>query len=77
MGLGASIDFLVRDENDRTPNNNADENCMKVYNDLLDKGVVTRPAGRSVVIAPPLIIQPQEVDDIVERIGESLNCIEP
>ena len=76
-GLGASIDFLVRDENDRTPNDNADENCMKVYNDLLDKGVVTRPAGRSVVIAPPLIIQPQEVDDIVERIGESLNCIEP
>jgi adenosylmethionine-8-amino-7-oxononanoate aminotransferase len=32
-----------------------------------------RPAGRSLVIAPPLIINSDEVDEIVRRVGVSLD----
>ncbi len=77
VGLGASLDFLVRDEDDRKSNATADTKSMTVYNNLLDKGVVTRPAGRSVIIAPPLIIEAHEVDELIERVGESLDNIEP
>ena len=77
VGLAASLDFLVRDDDDCTANDNADTQCMAVYNNLLDQGVVTRPAGRSVVLAPPLIIKPEEVDELVERVGRALESITP
>ena len=76
LGLGAGIDFLRRDDTDCIINTDADEVLMAVYQALLELGVVTRPAGRSIVIAPPLIIQGSEIDEIVLRIGKALDIVQ-
>ena len=45
----------------------------RVYGALLERGVVGRPAGRSLVIAPPLIVQAEEIDEICRRLGLALD----
>ena len=75
LGLAASLDFLRRDGADRIVNDDADDVTMAVYEALLDLGVVTRPAGRNVIIAPPLIIQGSEIDEIVTRVGKALDRV--
>ena len=76
LGLAASLDFLRRDDADCIINNDADAVALDIYNTLLDLGVVTRPAGRSVVIAPPLIVQGSEIDEIVLRVGKALEIVQ-
>ncbi|MGI9598212.1 MAG: aminotransferase class III-fold pyridoxal phosphate-dependent enzyme, partial [Acidimicrobiales bacterium] len=73
VGLAAGIDFLRRDENDLPINDDADDVLGRVYEAALDEGLVMRPAGRSLVIAPPLIIDSSEVDEIVRRVGVALD----
>lgn len=76
LGLGASLDFLRRDDADCIVNTDGDDVSMAVYNALLELGVVTRPAGRSVVIAPPLIVEGSEIDEIVLRVGKALDLVQ-
>ncbi len=73
VGLGAGIDFLRRDEHDVPVNDDADEILGVVYEAALDEGLVTRPASRSLVIAPPLTIDAGEIDEIVRRVGAALD----
>ncbi|MGY9071471.1 MAG: aminotransferase family protein [Acidimicrobiales bacterium] len=73
VGLAAGIDFLQRDEHDVPINDDADAVLELVYQAAYDEGLVMRPAGRSLVIAPPLIINSDEVDEIVRRVGVSLD----
>ncbi|MFT4562219.1 MAG: 4-aminobutyrate--pyruvate transaminase [Gammaproteobacteria bacterium] len=75
LGLAASIDFLRRDVNDVPNNTDADEISLAVYAALLELGVVVRPAGRSVVIAPPLIIKADEINEICARMGHALDDV--
>ena len=75
LGLAASIDFLRRNEHDQLIDEDADEITMQVYESLLEQGVVSHPAGRNIVIAPPLIVRDFEVDEIVARIGRSLEDV--
>ena len=74
-GLAGSLDFLRRDDSDNLLNDDADAVSMAVYEALLERGVVTRPAGRSVVIAPPLIVQPDEIDEICARVSLALDDV--
>ena len=78
LGLAAAVDFLKRDADDRPLQTEAqaDAICMEVYQALLDLGVVARPAGRSLVLAPPLIVDPSEIDEICSRLGRALNMVE-
>ncbi|HJP36528.1 MAG: aminotransferase class III-fold pyridoxal phosphate-dependent enzyme [Gammaproteobacteria bacterium] len=76
QGLAASLDFLRRDADDRIVNDDADDVVTAVYEALLAHGVVTRPAGRNVIIAPPLIIEASEIDEIVVRVGKALDQVE-
>ncbi|MGE3482838.1 MAG: aminotransferase class III-fold pyridoxal phosphate-dependent enzyme [Gammaproteobacteria bacterium] len=75
LGLGGALDFLRRDADDRPLQTEAeaDAMCRRVYEALLDLGVVARPAGRSLVIAPPLIVQATEIDEICTRVGKALD----
>jgi 4-aminobutyrate---pyruvate transaminase len=75
LGLAGSIDFLRRDVHDVPINTDADEISLAVYAAMLDLGVVVRPAGRSVVIAPPLIVQAAEIDEICLRMGRVLDDV--
>ena len=75
LGLAGCLDFLRRDTDDRPLNNNADVVLDAVYQALLARGVVARPAGRSLIIAPPLIIKEDEIDEIGRRIGFALGDV--
>ncbi|MFZ4383298.1 MAG: aminotransferase, partial [Sandarakinorhabdus sp.] len=74
LGLAACLDFLRRDTDDRLLNDEADASaaCLAVYQALLELGVVARPAGRSLVIAPPLIVKEAEVEEICARLARAL-----
>ena len=74
-GLGASLDFLRRDTDDNPINHDAEAITLAVHASLLEHGVVGRPAGRSLVIAPPLIVQANEIDEICDRIGKALDAV--
>ncbi|MFP6780056.1 MAG: aminotransferase class III-fold pyridoxal phosphate-dependent enzyme, partial [Gammaproteobacteria bacterium] len=74
-GLGASVDFLRRDANDVPVNEDADDKSLAVYAALLERGVVGRPAGRSLVLAPPLIVQANEIDEICTRLELALDDV--
>jgi len=74
-GLGASVDFLRRDANDIPVNEDADDKSLAVYAALLERGVVGRPAGRSLVLAPPLIVQANEIDEICTRLELALDDV--
>lgn len=75
VGLGAAIDFLKRGDDDEKLNDDGDDIALEVYQALMDAGVVGRPTGRSVVLAPPLIVQPDEIDEIVLRMGKALDTV--
>ena len=72
-GLAAALDFLRRDNDDRAINSDADAVLERVYAALLNRGVVARPAGRSLVLAPPLVVQAEEIDEICRRLGQALD----
>jgi 4-aminobutyrate--pyruvate transaminase len=76
LGLAGGLDFLLRDADDRPRNDEAgaDDACLAVYRHLLAAGVVARPAGRTLIVAPPLIVQPSEIDEICRRIGRALDA---
>jgi len=76
LGLGGCLDFLRRDSDDRPVDDDAaaDAVCQRVYSALLDAGVVARPAGRCLILAPPLIVQASEIDEICRRIGLALDA---
>lgn len=77
LGLGAGIDFLRRDTDDRPSNDVADANAVMtaVYQALLERGVVARAAGRSLVLAPPLIVTAAEVEEICRRLALALDDV--
>ncbi len=75
FGLGGALDFLRRDAADAVLNEDAEEISLAVYEALLARGVVARPAGRNVIIAPPLIVQPAEIDEICARLGQALDDV--
>ncbi len=76
VGLAGAVDFLRRDADDRPIN--ADE-CealsARVFDALLGAGVVGRNTGRSLVIAPPLIVQQSEIDEICDRLARALDAV--
>ena len=78
LGLAGCLDFLRRDAGDQPLNTEteADEICMQVYTALLAEGVVARPAGRSLVLAPPLIVDDSEIDEICRRLVRALAQVE-
>lgn len=41
-----------------------------------EEGVIVRPLGDVLAVSPPLIIRPDEIDDMMDRIGEALAATE-
>jgi 4-aminobutyrate--pyruvate transaminase len=75
LGLGAALDFLQRDADDRPVNAaSAATSCRVVYDALLEAGVIARCTGRQLVFAPPLIVRADEIDEICRRVGQALDA---
>ena len=75
FGLGVGIDFLRRNSEDVVSNTDSDQRSIQMYQKLMDIGMIVRPAGRSIVVAPPLIVNENEIDDMVSRVKTVLDAI--
>lgn len=50
--------------------------AMDVFHHCFDNGVLIRVTGDTIALSPPLIIEPDQIDQIVEQIGRSLAAVE-
>jgi 4-aminobutyrate--pyruvate transaminase len=75
VGLAVAIDFLRRDADDEVVPGDATTVCLDAYEQALELGLITRPAGRSLVVAPPLIVREHEIDEIGRRIERTLEIL--
>jgi len=75
LGLAGAVDFLRRDDNDVPVNDNAGAIANAVYEKVLEAGVVVRPTARGILIAPPLIIKADEIDEICDRLFRALDAV--
>ncbi len=73
MGLAGALDFLKRDDEDQPVTTHADALCHRVYEHALDLGLIIRPTGRCAIVAPPLITQASEIDEIGRRLERALD----
>ena len=74
-GLASAIDFRIRDENDQLIEKDSAKLCHSIYQNLLDNGLITRPVDGSLVIAPPLIVNSQQIYEISAKIKDSFETI--
>lgn len=50
--------------------------AMDVFHHCFDNGVLIRVTGDIIALSPPLIIEPDQIDQIIEQIGRSLAAVE-
>jgi adenosylmethionine-8-amino-7-oxononanoate aminotransferase len=67
LGLMAAIEF-VADKETKAPANVGE----KIRLACLERGLITRAVGDSLVFAPPLVIKAEEVDQIVNIVGHAI-----
>ena len=67
-GLAAAIDFRIRDEDDKLVEVDPTVPCNKIYQELIDHGLITRPVNGSLLIAPPLITKRDQIFEISDKI---------
>jgi putrescine---pyruvate transaminase len=72
VGLMGALE-LVRNSETLQPIDNADEVCEKVRDLGLAHGIIVRPVGSTVTIAPPLVITRAEIDFLFERLRVTLD----
>jgi beta-alanine--pyruvate transaminase len=68
IGLMAAVEFAPH----------ADGPGKRGYGVLVDafnNGLLTRASGDIVVLSPPLIVEPAEIDEIVEKLGDSIKRV--
>ena len=75
VGLIAAVE-LVTDQRARTALDPAGTLGGKMNAALLAEGVIIRNMGDAVAFCPPLIITPEQVDDMVGRFGVALDKVE-
>ncbi len=73
LGLLAAVE-LVTDKESRTPSDPAGSAGARVIREMRQRGVITRAKGDSVLLAPPLITSPEQIDQIVEVVSEAIQA---
>jgi putrescine aminotransferase len=74
LGLMAAVE-LVADKATRQPFPPEANVGPRVANELLKRGLFTRMVGETICLAPPLVTMPEQIDRIVEIIGESVYTV--
>ena len=76
LGLIAAVE-LTADKATRAPFAASDAVGPRVLKEMRERGVITRVKGDSIVLAPPLVTMPEQIDRIVKVVGESINAVLP
>jgi len=76
IGLINAIE-LVKDKNTKEPFNSELRTGYQIYKKALSKGVILRPLGDVIYFNPPLIIEREDMDFVIETAYECLSEILP
>ncbi|HQX18136.1 MAG TPA: aminotransferase class III-fold pyridoxal phosphate-dependent enzyme, partial [Anaerolineales bacterium] len=71
LGLLCAVE-IVSDKNAKTAD---PAQAMKIFKAAQERGLRTRPVGNSLAFAPPLVINEEEVDEIVKRLGAAMDAV--
>ena len=74
-GLGwlAAVE-LTADREARTPFDAAENFGGRVLREMRQRGVISRAKGDSILLAPPLVTTPEQIDRIVEVVGAAIKA---
>jgi putrescine aminotransferase len=73
LGLMGAVE-VVEDKASRRPFEPSFSMGAKVVRQARERGLITRAKGDSVLLAPPLVVTPKQVDRAVEIVGESIRA---
>lgn len=73
LGLMGAVE-VVEDKATKRPFEPSVKIGGKVMRQAQERGLITRAKGDSLLLAPPLVITPEQVDRIVEIVGESIQA---
>ena len=74
LGLLAAVE-LTADREARAPFDPAQNVGGRVIREMRERGVITRVKGDSILLAPPLVTTPEQIDRIVDVVGASLQAV--
>ena len=74
LGLIAAVE-LVADKEERTPFAQTENVGGRVLREFRDRGVIARAKGDSILLAPPLVITPEQIDRIVDALRDSIQAV--
>lgn len=72
QGLMVALD-LVADKSTREPIDPTSGYANQVAQIAREHGVMVRPVGTKIILSPPLVIQPAQVDVIVDALAQGLS----
>ena len=70
LGLIAAVE-LVADRSTRAPFEASQKVGPRLLKALRERGLITRLKGESILLAPPLVSTPEQIDRIIEVVGDS------
>ncbi len=73
LGLLAAVE-LTADREARTPFDVAENAGGRVLREMRQRGVISRAKGDSILLAPPLVTTPEQIDRIVEVVGDAIKA---
>lgn len=74
LGLIAAVE-LTADKETRAPFDPAQNVGGRVLREMRRRGVITRVKGDSILLAPPLVTRPEQIDRIIEVAGGSIQAV--
>ena len=74
LGLLAAVE-LTADREARTPFDAGENFGGRVLREMRQRGVISRAKGDSILLAPPLVTTPEQIDRIVEVVGAAIKAV--
>jgi len=74
VGLMGALE-IVHDKASRTPYPAAAEISERIASSALHHGLIVRPIGDAVVLAPPFIITRAQIDELFDQLSATLNAV--
>ena len=66
---------LAADKASKEPFPPSEQVGPRMLKEMRSRGVITRVKGDSVLLAPPLVTEPEQIDRIVEVVGDAIQAV--
>jgi 4-aminobutyrate--pyruvate transaminase len=76
VGLMGALE-VVHDKETKAPYPTEDSIGEKIAGAALENGLICRPIGQAVILAPPFIISPGELDELFDKLYQTLSQVLP